>query len=273
MKSILWFGDRRCDDPAVVGGKAASLSRLSAMHPVPPGFVVAGTSATAGDLNAAYERLAELCGTGQPAVAVRSSAVDEDGERASFAGQHDTFLNVVGVERLQAAVARCRRSYTTTRAAAYRASRGLGHRAGRVPVLVQQLVVPDVSLVVFTANPATGDRREVVINACWGLGESIVDGTVTPDTYLVRRSDLAVTRRCIADKRQMTVAVPDGTREVAVPEFLRTRPALTARLAVEAARLALRLEATVGGPVDVEGVYRRDRLHLLQCRPITAGVG
>jgi len=123
--------------------------------------------------------------------------------------------------------------------------------------------------VLFSAHPVTGSRDEIVINASWGLGESIVGGTVTPDTYVVRKADVAKAARQIADKRRMTVAIPGGAREVDVPRVLRRQPALTEEQAVEIAHLGLALEATLGRPVDVECAYQAGRLYLLQCRPIT----
>jgi pyruvate,water dikinase len=115
----------------------------------------------------------------------------------------------------------------------------------------------------------TGARDRIVINASWGLGESVVGGTVTPDTYTVRKADLAVIGRQIAEKRQMTVAVPGGTAEVTVPRFLRNQPALDGDQIDMLARLALELETTMGWAVDLECAYQDGQLHLLQCRPIT----
>lgn len=274
--TILWLGERACHDRALVGGKAAELSRLAAAYPVPPGFCMTGRAA-GGDapselddeIALAYGALADRCGDVEPAVAVRSSALDEDGALASFAGQHDTYLGIVGAAAVAAAVTRCRASLHSSRALAYRSRHGLATTDVRLAVLVQQLVVADVSAVLFSANPLTGSRDEVVITANWGLGESLVGGTVTPDTYVVRKGDLAVISRQIGDKRHMTVAVPGGAQEVAVPRLLRMQPTLTDEQAAELARLALSLEAATGRPVDVECAYRAGRLYLLQCRPIT----
>jgi len=109
----------------------------------------------------------------------------------------------------------------------------------------------------------------VIINASWGLGESLVGGTVTPDTFVVRKSDLAVTSRGIAEKGRMTVPVPGGTREVDVPRFLRNEASLAEEQLIEVTRLALSLEATMGYPVDLECAYAGGDLYLLQSRPIT----
>jgi pyruvate,water dikinase len=136
-------------------------------------------------------------------------------------------------------------------------------------VLVQQLVASDVSAVVFSANPITGNRDEVVINASWGLGESIVGGTVTPDTFIVHKSDLAVVQGVIANKQRMTVSASGGTHEVEVPRFLRNEASLNGEQVLEMAKLALTLEVTMEHPVDVECAYAGGELYLLQCRPIT----
>jgi phosphoenolpyruvate synthase/pyruvate phosphate dikinase len=271
---ILWLGDPRAHDPALTGGKAASLSRLAAGHRVPPGFVVAvpGSSLerpARAAVAAAYHDLAERSGVADPPVAVRSSALDEDGAGASFAGQHDTFLNVSGVDQVWWAISRCVASFGADRALAYRRRAGLAAAPPRAAVLVQWLVPADAAGVVFSANPVTGARDEVVVNAAWGLGESVVSGTVTPDAIVVGRDDLAVREHVVAEKRAMTVAVPGGTREVPVPGRLARMPAVDAAQACAAARLATAIERETGRPVDVEVAWAGSELFLLQCRPIT----
>ncbi len=131
------------------------------------------------------------------------------------------------------------------------------------------MVPADVSAVVFSANPVSGVRDEVIINASWGLGESIVGGTVSPDTYVVDKADLQVRERRIAEKERMTVSQTEGTREVDVPRFMRSQPALDDDKAAEMAHLARALEEEMGWPVDIECAYHADDLYLLQCRPIT----
>ena len=149
-------------------------------------------------------------------MAVRSSTVDEDGAQASFAGQHDSYLNVCGPQAVTEAVQRCWASALTERAVHYRQQHGLSTEVG-VAVLIQQLIRADVSAVVFSADPRTGDRDQIVINATWGLGESLVGGLVTPDLYFVRKTDLTILERQVAAKLCMTVPGENGTREVAVP--------------------------------------------------------
>lgn len=276
MNTIHWLENPDCHDAALVGGKAANLGRLAETHPVPPGFCFTpekpgprGLSADLyAELVAAYANLAARCGTPEVRVAVRSSAVDEDGQQTSFAGLHDTYLNVTGPGAVAAAVRRCLASGRTPRAQAYRRALGLPEEAD-VAVLVQQLVVADVSAVVFSADPRTGVRDRIVINATWGLGESLVGGTVTPDLYVVRKRDLEILSRQIAEKTCMTVATAEGTREVPVPGCMQREPALDNAQIKALADLARTLENSQGGPVDLECAYQKGRLYLLQCRPIT----
>jgi pyruvate,water dikinase len=276
--NLLWLGDPKSFESGLVGGKAANLSRLARMHAqrVPDGFCIPVTLmneahpldlrdeiVTAISELMACHRLPELV------VAVRSSAVDEDGAVASFAGQHETYLNIVGADAIIQAVVRCWESARSERALEYRRQQGLAVDRPQLAVFVQQLVAADAAAVAFSANPITGNRAEIMINASWGLGESIVGGTVTPDTFIIRKPDLAIIQRVIADKQRMTVSDPQGTHEVDVPRFLRKEASLTDEQVVEMAKLALTLEATMEHPVDVEGAYAAGELYLLQCRPIT----
>ena len=200
---------------------------------------------------------------------MRSSAADEDGAETSFAGQHETLLGIQGPAELLAAIEACRASGEAPRALAYRRANGLAGPSGPLPVLVQLLVAADAAAVVFSLDPVAPHRGEVLVNAAFGLGESIVGGTVTPDELALERRTLDVTRRAIADKRRMTIRSPGGVREVDVPAPLRRLPSITDDQARDAARLALTLEAELGMPVDLELAWSGDQLHLLQCRPIT----
>jgi pyruvate,water dikinase len=285
---LISLADVTRGDVKRVGGKAANLGELlRAGFAVPDGFVVIAqafsrSAARGGDArqtatdepNALPAGLGEalresMARFGEAAVAVRSSAIDEDGEAASFAGQHESYLNVVGAPAVAEAVARCRASARSERAIAYRRLRGQDHEEVGVAVLVQRLIRAEISVVVFSANPVTGNRDEIVMNANWGLGESIVGGTATPDTDAVRKADLTPLSRQVGEKRTMCVPVPGGTREVAVPRFLRSKAVLADDQVVEIARLARDLELYQGRPVDVECAYHEGRLYLLQCRPIT----
>lgn len=277
---IRWLGDEDCHDPAVVGGKAAALSRLAAGHLVPPGFALPSDAAARiasgpadqaliESVASAYSALGHRTGTTDPPVAVRSSALDEDGAESSFAGQHQTFLNVRGLDSVIAAVRGCVESAGTETALSYRASRNLAVDEPVVAVLIQSLVASDVSIVAFSANPISRSRDEIVINASWGLGESIVGGTVTPDMFVIRKPGLEVVSTTLAVKSRMTVLAGDGTREVTVPRPMQQQPSLQGEHITRIGQLALALEQQVGACVDIEAAIHRGELYLLQCRPIT----
>ncbi|MBX3015157.1 MAG: PEP/pyruvate-binding domain-containing protein [Caldilineaceae bacterium] len=285
--AIVWLGQDNCQDCTLIGGKGATLGHLATTYRVPPAFCVTAAALahwlpTKPDssvhlpeplyrqVSAAYAQLGVQCGRSDVPVAVRSSAVEEDGPRVSLAGQHDTYLNVVGPVAVARALLACWASAWSPHAIAYRQHQGLTTTAIQMAVLVQQLIPADRSAVVFSANPVTGSRSEVVINATWGLGESVVSGTATPDTWIVRRADLAVIATQLADKQQMTVPVSGGIAPRPVPRWLRSQPSLTPEQCRHLAQMAVALEVTMGWPVDIECVWRNDRLYLLQCRPITA---
>ena len=286
---IVWLDHEWSRDVTKVGGKGASLGRLANGYTVPPAFNLTvdafdrwgetrrSPAIEAGELppdmldviSNAYAELGTLCGSDNPAVAVRSSAVDEDGGDNSFAGQHDTFLNMKGGDAVACAVVRCWASLDGEVAVEYRRQSGLAIDDARMAVVVQQMVPADISGVAFSANPVTGALDEVVINSSWGLGESVVSGTVTPDTYTVQKSGSNVVSSQIASKARMTVSKGDGAEEVDVPRIMRDQPSMSDDQAREVARLALSLEHTEGRPVDVEWAIFDGTLYLLQCRPIT----
>ena len=251
--AVVWIGERDGGDAAIVGGKAAALGRLvlggeatvGGRPSVPPGFTIRPGPIDRAGLAAAYRELGALCGRADPEVAVRSSALEEDGAGASFAGQYESVLGVRGLDAVLAAVARCRASGSTLRVRAYREARGLG--VGEEPaVLVQLLVSADVAVVAFSADPVTGDRERVLITAASGPVDRLAAGAVTPDGYTVDRR----TGRIIA----------------------RGGPALDDARTREVAALVLALERSTGAPVDVECAYAEGTLHLLQCRPVTTPI-
>jgi rifampicin phosphotransferase len=220
----------------------------------------------AAELGAAYGRL----GNGDTAVAVRSSATAEDLASASFAGQQETYLNVRGAEALAAAVTDCWASLWTARAMAYRAREGIGPDAVRLAVVVQQMVEAEAAGVMFTANPANGRRDQIVIGAAWGLGESVVSGTVTTDDVVVDAGTGRVLSRRTADKEVMTVYADRGTREQPVPAARRHQAVLDDRAAAALARYGTRIADHFGAPQDIEWARAGDEFFILQSRPITA---
>lgn len=285
LLTSLWFDHPEARNTELVGGKAASLATFASVKRVPPGFCISskayedwGAQALNGHgpvqelrdtVHHMYSQLESRTGMNRVPVAVRSSAVDEDGSGDSFAGLHDTYLNVIGPDAVTEAVVKCWASLTAPRALNYRKSRGLDIATARMGVVVQQLVPADVSAVVFSANPITGDTNEALINANYGLGESIVSGMVTPDTIVVQKSDLSQQSVTIGAKESMSVRTETGSEEVPVPRIMRAQSALSADQISEIAQLAIDLERRCGWPVDVECAIHNSTLYMLQCRPIT----
>ncbi|HSR20720.1 MAG TPA: PEP/pyruvate-binding domain-containing protein [Anaerolineales bacterium] len=203
-------------------------------------------------------------------VAVRSSATAEDLPGASFAGQQESYLNLRGSQEVLAAVQKCWASLWTARAIAYRARQGIPPEAVALAVVVQQLVPAEASGVMFTANPINGRRQEIMITAAWGLGEAIVSGAVTPDTWIIDNGTAAVLRRETAQKLRMTVRTESGTRLARVPGKLKKKPVLSDARAAELARLGARIEQLYAMPMDIEWTLLDGTLAIVQARPITA---
>ncbi|GAA3667027.1 PEP/pyruvate-binding domain-containing protein [Arthrobacter ginkgonis] len=227
-------------------------------------------AAVAAELGAAYVRLGGDTAKGDTAVAVRSSATAEDLATASFAGQQDTYLNVRGAEALAAAVTDCWASLWTARALAYRAREGIGPDTVSLAVVVQRMVEAEAAGVMFTANPANGRRDQIVLSAAWGLGESVVGGTVTPDHAVIEAGTGRVLSRLTADKEVMTVYADHGTREQPVPAARRRQPVLDDPAAAALAGYGTRIAEHFGTPQDIEWARAGGEFFILQSRPITA---
>jgi pyruvate,water dikinase len=303
---LVWL-DRSATSRTLVGGKGASLSHLADLGaPVPPAFALTTRAyaefATAlglpqhaldiaeADLPAIRATIAggrlpapvaEALGhgfdafhtrlNGHLALAVRSSATAEDSSDFSFAGLHDTILDVRTLPALENAVRQCWASLWSDRALAYRHAGGLAGDDASIAVVVQQLVRSDVSFVVFTTDPVTGRDGRLVISASWGLGEAIVSGLATPD-HIVVGPDGQIDEYTIGDKAVMVIpgANPgDGTREAPTPRALRTAPALSPEQVFAIAATARDLAARLGYEADIEGAICDGTLHLFQARPIT----
>ena len=220
-----------------------------------------------GDLAAAITRALTALGE-QAAYAVRSSATAEDLPAASFAGQQDTYLNIVGPAAILQHVSRCWASLFTERAVTYRLQNGFGHRKVSMGVVVQKMVFPDAAGVLFTADPVTGDRRTTFVEASFGLGEALVSGLVNPDVFKVRDGEVVAT--AIAAKQRAVHASPAGGTQVqAIDPHRQQQPALTDAQVVRLARLGRRIEAHFGRPQDIEWCLVDDGYQIVQSRPIT----
>jgi len=242
-----------------VGGKARALGQLLAFGaPVPPGLVVPPDAKlnSKSILTAFDELMAEF-------VAVRSSAVGEDAQGQSWAGQFESYLYVAR-DQLLPRIAACRASGSSARATAYDSTRS----GMPVAVVVQAMVPAEVSGVLFTANPVTRDRHQIMVESVYGLGEQLVQGLATPDNYLLDRTG-AVLHRTIAAKTTKLAGTPAGVRELPVPAAIRDQPALSSSQLSALAALAVHLENQFGHPLDIEFVYSHGQLFIVQARPIT----
>jgi rifampicin phosphotransferase len=204
----------------------------------------------------------------QAAYAVRSSATAEDLPTASFAGQHDSYLNVVGPAAILQHVSRCWASLFTERAVTYRLRNGFDHRKVHMAVVVQQMVFPQAAGILFTADPVTSNRKVASVEASFGLGEALVSGLVNPDFYKVR--DGEVVAKAVATKQLAIDASPaGGTQELAIGAERQQQPALTDAQVVRLARMGRRIEAHFGRPQDIEWCLVDDGFQVVQSRPIT----
>src|SRR4051794_18076213 len=220
-----------------------------------------------GDLAAAITRSLARLGE-DAAYAVRSSATAEDLPTASFAGQHDTYLNIVGSKAILLHVSRCWASLFTERAVTYRLRNGLDHRKVRMAVVVQQMVFPDAAGILFTADAVTGNRKVASVEASFALGEALVSGRVNADVFKVRDGEIVA--NAIGTKQLAIHALPaGGTQQVAIDPERQDQPALTDAQVVRLAALGRQIEAHFGCPQDIEWCLVDDDFRIVQSRPIT----
>ncbi len=209
-------------------------------------------------------------GLGAGFIAVRSSATAEDLPGQSFAGQYDTYLGITDLDGCLAAIKPCWASLWAERAWDYRVQNGLDHRAAGMAVIVQALVPADASGVLFTTDPATGRGDRIIIESCFGLGEALVSGRVTPDRFLVRKRDLRLLAKTINDKQiESVLDQHGGIRQQPVAPEQASQTSIERRTVIRLARLAKRAEARFGGPQDMEWAARGRTVFFLQARPIT----
>lgn len=247
------------DDPGELARASAAIQALFAGGVMPD------------EIASAIRRAYADLGGDEPAVAVRSSATAEDLSTHSFAGQHETYLNVQGEAAVLDAVRRCWASLWTAQAIGYRARLGIEPQAVAMGVVVQKMVAADVAGIMFTVNPTTGDRTELVVNASYGLGEAIVSGAVIPDTYVLDRITLIPkTTTPGAKTTQIIAAEGQGVVTASVPTAQSGEMALALPVLRELAALGLYMEQYLGGaPLDIEWAVAQGRCWILQARPIT----
>ncbi|MFA5942090.1 MAG: PEP/pyruvate-binding domain-containing protein [Candidatus Paceibacterota bacterium] len=252
MEWIRWFEDITKDDTAIAGGKGASLGEMTwAGIPVPPGFVILSSAYekfkgegkmsedVAGEIKKAFKEL------GVKRVAVRSSATAEDSKSASWAGQLESYLNTTE-ENLLENVEKCWESLFTIRAVSYRSEQGLDTANISVAVVVQEMVEAETAGVAFSVHPVTEDHNQMIIEAVSGLGEKLVSGQVTPDSYVVAKNNLT-----------LIDVTAQGEQKLSEQQIK------------ELAKLVIKIENHYGFPVDVEWAYAEGKFWIVQSRPIT----
>ncbi len=257
------------EDVRRVGGKAASLGELlQAGLPVPDGFVVHGNwpdkqhllSQWADILLAAFDRLAS------DFVAVRSSATNEDGKNTSWAGQLNTFL-YVSRNDLLARIEDCLRSAQNTRAVAYARQNNI--TAGQVAAIVQTMIPSTSSGVAFSVHPVTKNHDHIIIEAGLGLGEAVVSGHITPDTYVVHKKSGAILERHIAQQTKQLLGGKTGPRWHALKATAGSAQKLHDTHIAALRQHVYVIERHFGYPVDVEWAFANGQLYITQARPIT----
>ncbi len=216
----------------------------------------------------AIDELESQAGPGA-SFAVRSSSINEDSAGSSFAGLYESFLNLQGKEAIVGAVVDCYRCLWQERAVQYRAFRAIDHEGEAMAVVVMQVVRARSSGVAFTKNPMTGATDEVLINASWGLGESVVSGYVTPDSFIVG-PDKEVRERTISEKYEQVRLAEGGTERAPIAPEMVGEPSLSDLEVDEIVQVARSVQQEYGAPVDIEFAYDdAGKMFLLQARPIT----
>lgn len=307
--TIAWFHEETLGDISLVGGKGANLGKMvRAGLPVPPGFCVttdaykqfiqemglwpemnyALANLPAREAGETIRQMIEKASMPQPVfhaiqnaytnlnsgyapVAVRSSATAEDLAEASFAGQQESYLGVRGTDNLALHVQRCWASLWTERAIAYREQNQFPHEQVSLAVVVQEMVASDVSGVLFTMNPITQQKDEMLVNAAYGLGESVVSGRVTPDTYRIARKRFHLLEQVCGTKEIRIDMEPDGdgTLESYIATAERERLCLDTPSLQQLSVLGQKVESYYGTPQDIEWAIADSQLYLLQTRPVT----
>jgi pyruvate,water dikinase len=255
------------DDIKAISGAGHSIRQSILSTPMPED--------TKEEILAAYHALCDKVGIANLPVAVRSSATAEDLDEASFAGQQDSYLWIWGEREVIGATHKCWASLFTDRAITYRMRAGFPHEKVLISVGIQKMVNSRAAGVMFTLDPVTGDKSKITIDANWGFGESIVQGIVSPDNFVVIKDTLEIKSSYIGQKTQKVVAKECGTIVEPVAQEEQTSPCVSVAEVLELARLAMRIESHYGSPQDIEWAIDKDRpfpksVFATQSRPVTA---
>lgn len=289
MKYIREFQKIKKKDVPVVGGKGANLGEMfNAGLPVPNGFCITGYAFDEYMKRNSSEKSCSEIASGQiwpeleaeileyytmlgenVRVAVRSSATAEDLPEASFAGQQETYLNVIGREELIISIKKCFASLYSDRAVTYRKQANFDKVKVSLAVVIQKMVESEVSGVLFTADPVNQDTNKMMLNASWGLGEGIVSGKVTPDIYTYSKVEKGILNKRLGDKDILICYADTGIEEKKTPAEQKSRFCLSDKEALGIFEMGQKVEDHYGSPQDIEWAIEDGKLYLLQARPIT----
>jgi len=272
-KASLWVPVRDtldhvfADDIKAVSKAGSSIRKAILSTPIPDEIQE--------EISAAYASLCEKCGVPDLPVAVRSSATAEDLAEASFAGQQDTYLWIWGNDEVLKATHECWASLFSDRAITYRMRIGFPQDGVLISVGIQKMVNSRSAGVMFTLDPVTGDRSKITIEASWGFGESIVQGMVSPDNFVVSKKSLSIKQSIIGQKDRRFVPKGCGTVVEPVPAEQQTIPCISAAEAIEIAKMGMLIEKHYGTPQDIEWAIDKDlpfpeNTFSTQSRPVTA---
>jgi len=220
----------------------------------------------------AYKRLSDYGGLKNSPVAVRSSATAEDLPDASFAGQQETFLHVVGEANVLNRVRDCWASLFTPRAIFYREKKKFDHFKVGIAIPIQKQVNSEISGIAFTMNPVTNDKTQIIVETIWGLGEYIVQGKITPDQVVINKHDWKILSKNHVSQETQLVESSDETKEIAVPKNKQNKIKITDSTAIKVAKICQKLHNHYGKPQDIEFAIEKNKIYIVQTRPITTFV-
>jgi phosphoenolpyruvate synthase/pyruvate phosphate dikinase len=274
MNYVRLFDDVKDGDIEVAGGKGLSLGRMiQAGFPVPAGFIITTDAyKTFSDSEISPELEEEIFkyfdALGVARVAVRSSAIAEDSQDASWAGQFESYLNV-DCEHIVESIKKCWQSASSEVVESYAKSRSTSKERLAIAVVVQKMVDSDISGVAFSVNPVTKNNDEIMVEAIYGLGELLVQGMITPDNFVISKTDFDVLEKNIKTKPVMLTYQDSQNVEIPVPDEKQNQSCLTDSQLVELAGLIVKIEQFYGKPQDVEWAIENGSFYIVQSRPIT----
>ncbi len=249
------------DQPDQLHSASKKIRSLIRKTPVPPQIAI--------DIMKNYKQLSGFGGLKNIPVAIRTSATSEDTLDASFAGQGDTFLNVIGEANVVKRVRDCWSSLFTPRSIFYQVKKHYDHFKIGVAVPVQKLVQSDISGIMFTVNPVSNNKNEIIIETIWGLGEYIVQGRVTPDQIILDKSNWNIISQTHVSQDVQLIKSVDETKEVKVPKVRQNKVKISKETATKIAKIGQKLHNHYGKPQDIEFAIEKGKIYIVQTRPIT----